>query len=150
MLHAIRHWPEMIDSMLWPFVMKAAAERHNSLSVNAKNQTPSSVLYNVELKAIPVKNFHTLFCPIYVLDSRAQSAGGPVPLKWEPRCRIGVYLEHSPFHAGSVALVFNHTTGLVSPQFHVVFDNSFSTVPYMNAGTTPPNRDDLVMPVWGG
>ena len=72
--------------------------------------------------------FATFFCPVYVLDSRAQSAGGPGLPKWEPRCRIGVYLGHSPFHAGSVALVFNPTTGLVSTQFHVVFDESFSTV----------------------
>ena len=90
LLHSISHWPEMIDSIFWPFAMKAAAERHNSLSVNDKNQTPSSVLYNVELEEIPVKNFHTLFCPVYVLDSRLQSAGGPGPPKWEPQCRIGV------------------------------------------------------------
>ena len=44
LLHAIRHWPEMIDYMFWPFAMKAATERHNSLLVNAKNPTPSSVL----------------------------------------------------------------------------------------------------------
>ena len=135
----------MIDSMFWPFAMKVAAERHNSLSVNAGNQTPSSVLYNVELKSIPVKTFHTFFCPVYVLAIRSQSAGGPGPPKWEPRCRIGVYFEHSQFHAGSVALVFNPTTGLVSPQFHLIFDDSFSTVSYMNAGTTPPNWADLVI-----
>ena len=41
--------------------------------------------------------------------------------------------------------MFNPTTGLMSPQFHVVFDESFSTVPYMNAGTTPPNWADLVV-----
>ena len=92
-----------------------------------------------------MNTFHTFFCPVYVLDSRAQSAGGPGPTKWKPRCHIGVYLGHSPFHAGSVALVFNLTTGLVSPQFYVVFDNPFSTVPYLNSGTTPPNWADLVM-----
>ena len=85
------------------------------------------------------------FWPMYVLDIRVQSAGGPGSPKWEPRCCTGVYLGHSPFHAGSVSLLFNLTTGLESPQFHVVFDNSFSTVPYMNAGTTPPNSADLVM-----
>ena len=41
--------------------------------------------------------------------------------------------------------MFNPTTGLVLPQFHVVFDDSFSTAPYTNAGTTPPNWADLVM-----
>ena len=96
------------------------------------------------LDAIPVKTYHTLFCPVYVLDARAQSAGGPGPPKWEPRSRIGVYLGHSPFHAGSVALVFNPRTGRVSPQYHVVFDDTFSTVPYMDAGTEPPHWHDLL------
>ena len=72
-----------------------------------------------------------------------QSAGGAGPPKWEPRSRIGVYLGHSPFHAGSVALVFNPTTGRVSPQYHVVFDDDFTTVPYMERGELPPNWADL-------
>jgi len=91
-----------------------------------------------------VKYFHTLFCPVYVLDSRLHSAGGPGPPKWEPRSRIGVYLGHSPFHAGSTALVFNPSTGRVSPQYHVVFNGDFSTVPYMEQGTEPPNWAVLV------
>ena len=63
--------------------------------------------------------------------------------KWEPRSRCGVYLGHSPMHAGSVALVFNPRTGRVSPAYHVVFDDGFTTVPYMKAATLPPNWDDL-------
>ena len=57
----------------------------------------------------------------------------------------GVHLGHSPFHAVRVALVFNPTTGRVSPQFQVVFDDKFSTFPNMNAGTIPPNLNDLVI-----
>ena len=64
--------------------------------------------------------------------------------KWEPRARLGIYLGHSPAHAGSVALVMNPKTGLVSPQFHVVFDDTFSTVPHIRAGTVPPNWESLV------
>ena len=79
-----------------------------------------------------------------MLDARLQNARGAGPPKWEPRSRIGVYLGHSPFHASSVALVWNSTTGRVSPQYHVVFDDDFSTVPYMEAGTLPPNWEDLV------
>jgi hypothetical protein len=41
----------------------------------------------------------------------SQSPGGPGPPKWEPQSRIEVYLGHSPFHAGSVALMFNPRTG---------------------------------------
>ena len=49
-----------------------------------------------------------------------------------------------PKPVGSVALVFNPTTGHVSPQYHVVFDDDFSTVSYMEEGTVPPNWADLV------
>jgi hypothetical protein len=33
LLHGIRMWPQMIDTMFWPFAFKAAAERHNCLSI---------------------------------------------------------------------------------------------------------------------
>jgi hypothetical protein len=35
-------------------------------------------------------------------------------------------------------------TGRVSPQYQVVFDNMFSTVPYMGAGTVSPHWEDLL------
>ncbi len=43
-----------------------------------------------------------------------------------------------------MALVLNPKTGLVSPQFHVVFDDDFSTVPHLRKGTVPPNWEKLV------
>ena len=125
--------------------MKASVERHNTLSVNARNQTPSSILHAVEIEDIPVKTFHTIFCPVYVLDRKAQGIVGPGPPKWGPRSCIGVYLGRSPFHNGNVALVFSPSTVLVFPQFHVVFDGTFSNVPYMNSGTNPPNWADLLI-----
>ncbi|KAL7531514.1 hypothetical protein ACHAWF_003797, partial [Thalassiosira exigua] len=68
-------------------------------------------------------------------------AGAP---KWEPRSRLGIYVGHSPHHAGSVALVLNPKTGLGSPQYHVVFDNDFSTIFDLRAGTVPKNWAQLV------
>ena len=134
----------MIDQMFWPFAIQVMAERLNSLHQNINGQTPESILYGIPVEEIPVKSFHTLFCPVYILDSRSQQAGGPGPPKWEPRSRIGVYLGHSPFHAGSVALVFNPTTRHISPQYHVVFDDDFSTVPYMTTGNIPSHWANLV------
>ena len=144
LLHGMRMWPQMVDEMFWPFALKAVAERLNTLQIDSLGRTPESILHGIDIEDIPVKSFHTLFCPIYVLDARLQNAGGAGPPKWEPRSRIGIYLGHSPFHAGSVALVWNPTTGRVSPQFHVVFDDDFSTVSYMEAGTIPPNWKELV------
>ena len=123
---------------------KSVAERHNKMKIDVMGRTPESILHNVQIEDIPVKSYHTLFCPTYVLDARLQSSDGAGPPKWEPRSRIGVYLGHSPLHVGNVALVWNPTTGRVSPQYHVVFDDYFTTVPYMEAGTLPPNLEDLV------
>ena len=144
LLHGIRMWPQMIDKMFWPFSIKTVAERHNSLHIDHKGKTPSSILHGVDLEDTPVKDFHTIFCTIYAFDARLQSAGGAGPPKWELCSHIGLNLGHSPFLAGGVALVWNPNTGRVSPQYHVVFDNDFSTVPFMEAGTIPKNWEDLV------
>lgn len=145
LLHGIRMWPQMIDSMFWPFALKAYTERLNCLQLDSFGQTPESRMAGVSLQKqyVRVSHYHTLFCPVYVLDSRLQTAGGAGPPKWQPRSRIGVYLGHSPFHSGSVALVWNPRTGRVSPQFHCVFDDDFTTVGYMERGEVPPNWEDL-------
>ncbi len=144
LLHGICMWLQMIDTMFWPFAFKAAAKQHNLLLLSSNGQTPLSMMHDVPINTIPVKMFHTLFCPMYVLDSCSQSAGSPGPPKWEPRGCIGVYLGHLPFHAGSMALIFNPRTGQVLAQYHVVFDDTFLTVPYMDAGTVPLHWEDLL------
>ena len=61
-----------------------------------------------------------------------------------PSSSSGIYLGHSPSHAGSVALVMNPKTGLVSPQFNLSFDEKFETVPYLRAETVSDNWAYLV------
>jgi hypothetical protein len=77
------------------------------------------------------------------LDSQLQSGIGGAP-KWEPRSRLGIYIGHSPAHAGLVAMVLNPWTGHVSPQYHVVFDDLFTTVSFMEKSKLPPNWANLV------
>ena len=57
---------------------------------------------------------------------------------------MGIYVGHSPAHSGSVELVLNPKTGLVSPQYHVVYDDQFSTVHHMCDLKVPPNWPQLV------
>ncbi len=109
--------------MLWPFALKAAEEIHNTLNFDDEDRSPLSKFSMVDSPIRP-RNYHTWGCPVYVLDARLQGSNGGPP-KWEPRSHLGIYLGHSPYHAGSVALVLNPGTGLVSPQFHVVFDEDF-------------------------
>jgi hypothetical protein len=73
-----------------------------------------------------ISSFHPFGCPIYVLDS-ALALGKSLP-KWEDKAHVGIYLGPSPRHSQSVALVLLLNTGLVSPQYHVVFDDHFQIV----------------------
>jgi hypothetical protein len=64
--------------------------------------------------------------------------------KWELRARMGIYVGQSPSHASNVALILNPRTGHISPQFHVVFDDDFTTVEYLCKMTVPPHWAELV------
>ena len=86
---------------------------------------------------ITLKNCHTQGYKVYVLYARLQGNIDGFN-KWEPHSRAGIYLGHSKIHAGSVAMVRNPTTGHVSPQFNVVFDDDFSTVPLTREVTITP------------
>jgi len=51
--------------------------------------------------------------------------------KWQLHSRVGVYLGQSWAHARSVGLILSLTTGLVSPQYHLKFDDKFETVKHL-------------------
>ena len=142
LLYAQRKWPEAIGTILWPFAWKDFERKYNHLSFDDNGLAPINKFTNAEV-APNLRDYHPFGCPVFVLDSRLQSGGVKIP-KWDPRARVGVYLGHSPCHAGSVALVLNPKSLIVSPQFHLVFDDEFSTVPYMKNGEVPPHWKDLV------
>ena len=63
---------------------------------------------------------------MYVLDAVLQD-GKKTP-KWNPQACLGMFVGFSPVHSSLVPLVLNVRTGKISPQYHVVFDDKFSTV----------------------
>ena len=129
-------------AMLWPLALLAAAENHNLWHVDKNGQTPMIKILGI--KEFPdIKQEHTFGCPAFVLNHRLQSSSVGPP-KWDPRSRLGVYVGRSPFHAGSVALILNSRRGLISQQYHVVFDDEFLTVPYLNSTDVPPQWLALV------
>jgi hypothetical protein len=88
-----------------------------------------------------LRNLHTWGCPTYVLEPKLTEAGGKIP-KWKPRSRRGQYMGTSPVHADTIALIRNLKTGYISPQYRVVFDDSFETV-YADEDTTPEAWENL-------
>lgn len=138
-----RHWLEYFSSILWPFAIKSAEDHINNLQVDINGLTVEMRCSKSSTATMDLKHYHTFGCPCCFLNSRVQLNPKGL-LKWDPWAHLRIYLGHSLAHTGNVALVMNPKTGLVSPQFHVVFDNTFPMVPHLRAGTIPQNRAHLV------
>ena len=126
MLHASAHWPKAFSNHLWPYVLRCI-NNETHISVPKRLDGKLSLQIFLSMSVLPKANtFHPFRCPVYILDNRVQA--GMKISKWHTRARVGLYLRHSPMHAKSVSLVLNISTGLVSPQFHIKFDDFFETV----------------------
>ena len=127
LIHANRKWPGNISTNLWPYAIRMANGIYNNTPCFQleENKTPMQYVSNSDVM-INQKHYKTFGCPVYVLDNQLQQQK-PFS-KWKERARIGIYLGQSPQHNRNVALVLSRETGLVSPQFHVLCDNHFTTV----------------------
>lgn len=125
LLHAARRWPDAINSHLWPYALRQAVE---SLNKSTRLQTKLSPLEMFSgVSVLPsIDQDHTFGCPAFALDGKLQD--GKKIDKWDNRARLAIYIGHSPQHAQTVGLLLSLTTGLVSPQFHVKYDDLFETV----------------------
>ena len=130
------------STMMWPFYFKSECQRRNILEIDKYGKTLEQNFSVVEFQ-ICSTDYHTWVCPVFVLEAPLQVVLSGLP-KWDPKARTGVYLGHSPFHSGSVALILNTITGNVYPRYHVVFDNTFSTVEHTSKGTAPLNWKNLI------
>ena len=127
MLHFGIHWPEQANTNLWPFAVDHAVYLWNRIPDVKNRLSPLEHFTQTTVKNHHhLQRLHVFGCPVYVLDPRLQD-GKRIP-KWDRRSRQGIYLGVSPHHSSTVHLVLNPATGNVSPQYHVVFDDTFSTV----------------------
>ena len=141
MLHAKLRWPKAVEPKLWPMVLKHAEYLVNHIPSN-NNVCPMDLVLGSTVPRDYLQNLHVWGAPAYVLDPKLQD-GHKIP-KWEPRSRQGLHLGWSPLHASNVPLILNLTTGHISAQFHVVFDDWFATVSTEDKGL----RDDIEDDVW--
>ena len=54
--------------------------------------------------------------------------------KWQARTQRGQYLGVSPDHSSTIGCILNLRSGFLSPQYHVIYDDLFSTVPNAESG----------------
>ena len=124
LLHAMHCWPSAITTEFWPYPIRLVVDIHNNSPLK-NGLCPLELFAGVKRRA-NLSLMHPFGCPAYVLDSRLCD-GGKSP-KWDPRSERGIYLGLSPDHASNVSLIFNPKTRHVSPQYHVVYDDDFTSV----------------------
>jgi hypothetical protein len=136
LLHASTHWPGGLDSSYWPMAVTYTTYLYNHLPT-AQGLCPADIFTGCTVPCHRLKDIHVWGCPVYVLDLHLQE--GKKLLKWQPRSRQGVFLGFSTLHSSEVPLVVNHANGSITQQFHVVFNDFFSTVTSVDRENHPPD-----------
>ena len=124
-MHDQQRWYNAIISNLWQFSLKMANDVHQSMPSLKDSISPLEKFsqFAVRPKISSLRHFG---CPVYVVENTL-ATGKSLP-KREDCAQVGIYLGPSSLNAWSVAIMLSLTTGLVSPQFHVVFDDHFQMV----------------------
>ena len=131
LIHANKRWKSAITPNLWPYAMKMATDVMNETpNMQDPQRRSSEQMFSKTIVHHNIKHQKTFGCPIYVLENKLQT--GKIYHKWNARSKVGIYLGRSPQHSRNVALVLDRYSGLVSPQFHVTYDNKFDTVQQEN------------------
>ena len=126
MLYQALHWPKLFDIRMWPFALTHAVYLWNII-LDVQNRLAPLKIYTATNQNLTSLCREKLWgCPAYVLDPTLQD-GKKIP-KWYPKRRRGKYVGKSTNHASSVRLIRNLSTGYISPQYHVIYDNEFQTV----------------------
>lgn len=138
MIHATLCWPGRPFIDMWPLVMNYAAWVHNRLPPGGDGLSPKEIWSSTRCIESHLPRAHVFGCPVYILDPKLQD-GHQIP-KWNSKVRKGIFAGFSPDHSTNVPLIYNPSTQHISPQFHVNFDDQFSTVPAL---TTEIQRDEI-------
>jgi hypothetical protein len=142
MLHAAICWLDMADSSLWPLAMEYAVYIYNHTPKMESGVAPIDIFSRTTVPREHLKDLLVWGCPTYVLNPKLQD-GKKIP-RWKLRSRCGVFLGFGDKYSSSVPLVLNATKHNIFPQFHVIFDNLFSTViSTLVPSKTPKEWDDL-------
>lgn len=145
LLHAMIHWPGQVDLNLWPFAVEYAVYLWNHIPRMDSNLSPAEVFFSSHAEKSVLPEAKCWGCPAYVLDPTIQD-GKKLP-RWNPRSKLGQFLGRSREHGDTVGRIRNLRTGAITAQFHVVYDNYFSSVTSDISHDNipcPPNFHDLL------
>jgi hypothetical protein len=131
--HAISNWDNIITPDLWTYAIQQAATIFNN--TKRRSSDYEEIIWEQstgERQKLDQSDMHPLVCPVYILN-RCLQKGGSHP-KWYRQAKHKIYVGHLHHYSLSVPLIWDSITKLVSPHFHVIFDDNFQTV-------QPPNMD---------
>jgi hypothetical protein len=111
---------------LWPYALDYAVWIHNHIPKQQHGLAPIELFCSLTHNCNRLQRVKIWGCPTYVLSPKLQD-DMKIP-KWKPRARQGQYLGFSLEHSFLVGLVRNLSTEFISPQFHIVLDEQFTTV----------------------
>ncbi len=98
---------------------------HNASILRGKSTSPYTLSTSQDA-LWAFRDFRVCGCPSYILAKRLQD--GDSYGKWKQRCWQGAYIGNSTCHAGHIPLIYNPLTTHISPQYHVTFDEGFTSL----------------------
>ena len=125
MIHAKLRWPDVIDTNIWPMAILYAEWLYNHMP-KQNGLAPVELLSRTKVSFGKLQHAHVFGCPVYVLDPKMQNFS--MMPKFTPRSRRGIFVGFSRRHSSTVPLVLNLQTLTITPQYHIVFDDWFSSV----------------------
>jgi hypothetical protein len=137
LIHAMIH--KLSTENLWLFTFLFAVDLHNHTPSTA-GFTPEELFSGeiILINSLPsiFLAVSSLFLSLYFIRVINFQDGNHIAVR--------VNLGMSPDHNSSAPLVLSTTTGLVSPQFLVIFDGHFSTTQLLHTNSMPSNWFDLL------
>ena len=127
MIHASLHWPNVMhDTALWLMAVMHAVYIYNHVPSMTTSLSPTDVFTRSRWEQRKLHDLHVWGCPAYLLDNRLGEKK-KIP-RWLPRSERTVFVGNSSRHVSMAPMILNLCTGAITTQFHVVFDDWFSTV----------------------
>ncbi len=128
MVHASLYWTDcgLDDLSLWSFAVKHSVWIYNCVPDAWSGLTPLELITKEWSDYKDILHCLVWGCLVYVLEAKLQN-DQKLP-KWNRRACLGQYVQFLDEHSSMVANVCYLTTGYISPQFHLVFDDLFETV----------------------
>ena len=125
MLHLYLRCENGTGSNVLPMATSHATYIYNNMP-NAEEIAPADIFAGTKFTCNKLKDIHMWGFQFYILDPKLQQ--GRNPPKFQPRSWCGIFVGFIINNPSDIPLILNPSTVHISTHFHVMFDDSFTTV----------------------